>query len=143
MSYSLYIYINKSIFDVKISYFIRSILLGSPLNSSRQMPNDNKKTNVQEKPSDEFLPESTTLSDLSSSDHSSVENALRNQNGQTNRFDESKLLRNTSINSEYPDQDLHNLVNKTKLVSSQSHHGRFRSEKSIRGPISHENLSSK
>ena len=134
---------NKGIFDVKISYFIRLILLGSPLNSSRHILNGNKKTNMREKPSDEFLPESATLSDMSSSDHSSVENALRNQNGQTNRFDESKLLGNILVGSEYPDQDLYNLVNKTKLVSSQSHHGRFRSEKSIRGPISHENLSSK
>ena len=98
---------------------------------------------MRETPSDEFLPESTTLSDLSSSDHLSVENALRNQNGQANRFEESKLPGNTSVVSEYPDQDLHYPVNKTKLVSSLSHHGRFRSEKSIRGPLSHENLSSK
>ena len=98
---------------------------------------------MRETPSDEFLPESMTLSDLSSSDHLSVENALRNQNGQANRFDESKLLGNTSMVSEYPDQDLHYPVNKTKLVSSQSHHEHFRSEKSIRGPLSHENLSSK
>ena len=127
----------------KFSYFIRLILLGSPLSSPRKTPNGNKKTTMQQKPSDEFLPESTTLSGLSSTDRSSVENTLRNQTVQTNRFDESKLLGNTSVGSEYPDQDLHNLVNKTKLVSSQSHHGRFRSEKSIRGPISHENLSSK
>ena len=98
---------------------------------------------MRETPSDEFLLESTTLSDLLSSDHLSVENALRNQNGQVNRFDESNLLGNTSVVSEYPDQDLHYLVNKTKLVSSQSHHEHFRSEKSIRGPLSHENSSSK
>ena len=98
---------------------------------------------MRETPSDEFLPESTTLPDLSSSDHLSVENALRNQNGQANRVDESKLLVNTSMVSEYPDQDLHYLVNKTKLVSSQSHHEHFRSEKSIRGPLNHENLPSK
>ena len=98
---------------------------------------------MRETPYDELLPESTTVSDLSSSDHRSVEYDLRNQNGQANRFNESKLLGNTSVVSEYPDQDLHYLVNKTKLVSSQSHHEHFRSEKSIRGPLSHENLSSK
>ena len=100
-------------------------------------------TNMRETPSDEFLPESTTLSDLSSSDHLSVENSLRNQNGQANRFNESNLLGNTSLVSEYRDQDLQYLANNTKLVSSQSHHEHFRSEKSIRGPLSHENLSSK
>ena len=98
---------------------------------------------MRETPSDEFLPESTTLSDLSSSDHLSVENALRNQNGQANRFEESKLPGNTSVVSEHPDQDLHYPVSKTKLVSSQSHHEPIRSEKSIRGPLSNENLSSK
>ena len=98
---------------------------------------------MREKPSDEFLTESTTLSDLSSSDHSSVANTLRNQNGTTNRFDESKIPGNISVGSEYPDQDLHSLVNKTKLVSSQSNHEHFRSAKSIRGPLSHQNLSSK
>ena len=98
---------------------------------------------MRETPSDEFLPESTTLSDLSSSDHLSVENALRNQNGQANRFEESKLPGNTSVVSEHPDQDLHYPVSKTKLVSSQSHQEHFRSEKSIGGPLSNENLSSK
>ena len=119
------------------------ILLGIPLSSPRKTPNGNKKTTMQQKPSDEFLPESMTLSDLSSSDHSSVDNTLRNQNGPTNRFDESKLPGNISVGSEYPDQDLHSLVNKTNLVSSESNHEHFRSAKSISGPLSHENLSSK
>ena len=119
------------------------ILLGSPLSSPRTFPNGNKTTNMRETRSDEFLLESTTLSDLSSSDNSSAKNTLRNQNGQTNRFDESKLLGNISVGSEYTDQDLRSLVNQTKLVYSQSNHEHFGSEKSIRGPISHENLSSK